>query len=68
MIGVAIKVSSASGSLSTMSLQRPFEAAILGFIFGPPEIEETAWKKIREIIEFASKYKPLGKSDQEESN
>jgi hypothetical protein len=51
-----------------MSLQSPFEAAILGFIFGPPEIEEMAWKKIREIIEFASNFKPLGKSDQEESD
>jgi len=68
VIGVAIDSSSASGFLSTISLQSPFEAAILGFIFGPPEIEETAWKKIREIIEFASKYKPLGKSDQKESD
>ena len=66
MIGVAIEVSSASGSPGTISLQRPFEVAILGFIFGPPEIEEKAWKKVKDIIEFASKYKPLGDSDSDD--
>jgi hypothetical protein len=36
------------------------------FIFGPPEIEEKAWKKVKDIIEFASKYKPLGDSDSDD--
>ncbi len=49
-----------------MSLQNTFEAAILGFIFGPPEIEEKAWKKVKEIIEFASKHKPLGESNKDD--
>ena len=66
MIGVAYEVSSVSSSPSTISLQSTFEAAILGFIFGPPEIEEKAWKKVKEIIEFASKYKPLGDSDSDD--
>ena len=66
MIGVAYEVSSASGSRSTISLQRTFEAAILGFIYGPPEIEEKAWKKVKEIIEFASKYTSLGESDSDD--
>jgi hypothetical protein len=38
VIGVAIEVTSASSSPSTISLQSTFEAAILGFIFGSPEI------------------------------
>ena len=66
MIGVAYEVSSASSSPGTMSLQSTFEAAILGFIFGPPEIEENAWKKVKEIIEFASKHKPLGESNKDD--
>ncbi len=66
MIGVAYEVSSVSSSPSTMSLQSTFEAAILGFIFGPPEIEEKAWKKVKEIIEFASKYTSLGESDSDD--
>jgi hypothetical protein len=52
-----------SSSPGIPTLQRTFEAAILGFIFGPPELEEKAWKKVQEIIEFASKYKLLGESD-----
>lgn len=63
MIGVTLEVSSASCSPGTPTLQRTFEAAILGFIFGPPELEEKAWKKVQDIIEFASKYKLLGESD-----
>ena len=66
MIGVAYEVSSVSSSPSTISLQSTFEAAILGFIFGPPEIEEKAWKKVKEIIEFASKYTSLGDSDSDD--
>ena len=63
---MAYEVSSASGSPSTISLQSTFEAAILGFIFGPPEIEEKAWKKVKDIIEFASKHKSLGDSDSDD--
>ncbi len=63
---MAYEVSSASGSPSTISLQSTFEAAILGFIFGPPEIEEKAWKKVKDIIEFASKYTSLGDSDSDD--
>jgi len=66
VIEVAYEVSSASGSPSKISLQSTFEAAILGFIFGPPEIEEKAWKKVKEIIEFASKYTSLGESDSDD--
>ena len=66
MIGVAYEVSSVSSSPSTISLQSTFEAAILGFIFGPPEIEEKAWKKVKEILEFASKYTSLGDSDSDD--
>ena len=49
-----------------MTLQRTFEEAILGFIFGPPEIEDKAWKKVRDIIEFASRYMSLGESDSDD--
>jgi len=66
VIGVAYEISSASGSPSTISLQSTFEAAVLGFIFGPPEIEEKAWKKVKDIIEFASKYTSLGDSDSDD--
>ena len=68
MNGVAVEVSSASSSPSTISLQSAFEVALLGFIFGSPDIEERAWKKVKDIIGLASKYKQLGKSDQEESD
>ena len=66
VIGVALEVSTASSSPGTTTLQRTFEAAILGFIFGPPELEEKAWKKVQEIIGFASKYKLLGESDSDD--
>ena len=66
VIGVALEVSTESSSPGTMTLQRTFEAAILGFIFGPPELEEKAWKKVQEIIDFASKYKLLGESDSDD--
>jgi hypothetical protein len=48
------------------TLQRFFEAAILGFIFGPPELEEFAWDKVQNIIEFASKIKGLVDSDSDD--
>ncbi len=63
VIGVALEVSSASSSPDTMTLQRTFEAAILCFIFGSPELEEKALKKVREIIDFTLKFKLLGESD-----
>ena len=63
VIGVALEVSLASSSPGTVTLQRTFEEAILCFIFGPPEIEEKAWKKVKEIIDFALEYKLLGESD-----
>ena len=63
VIGVGLKVSSALSSPGTMTLQRTFEEAILCFIFGPPELEEKALKKVGEIIDFALKYKLLGESD-----
>ena len=66
VIGVATEVLSASSSPGTMNLQKTFEAAILGFIFGPPELEEKAWKKVQEIIDFALKYKLLGESDSDD--
>jgi len=42
-----------------MTLQRTFEEVILCFIFGPLEQEGKALKKVKEIIDFASKYKLL---------
>jgi hypothetical protein len=45
-----------------MSLYRTFEEAIHSFIFGPPEQEERALKKVKEIIDFALRYKCLGES------
>ncbi len=62
MIGVALEASSASSSPGTMTLRRTFEGAILCFIYGPPQQEEKALKKVKEIIEFALKYKLLGES------
>ena len=59
VIGMALEVLSASGSPGTMTLQMAFEEAILRFIFGPPEQEGNALKKIKEIIDFALKYKLL---------
>jgi hypothetical protein len=49
-----------------MSLQKTFEEAILCFIFGPPEQEEKALKKFRDIIDFALKHKSLGESDSDD--
>jgi hypothetical protein len=49
-----------------MNLQKTFEAAILCFIFGPPEQEEKALKKFRDIIDFALKHKLLGESDSDD--
>jgi len=63
VIGVALKVSSALSSPDVVTLQRTFEEAILCFIFGPPELEEKALNKVKEIIDFALKYKLLGESD-----
>ena len=60
VIGMALEVLSASSSPGTMTLQRTFEEAILCFIFGSPELEEKAFKKVREVIDFALKYKLLG--------
>ena len=57
---MALEVLSASSYPSTMTLQRAFEEAILSFIFGPPELEGKALKKVKEIIDFALKYKLLG--------
>jgi len=55
-----------SSSPGIHTLQRTFEVAILGFIFGPPELEEKAWKKVQDIIAFASKYTLLGESDSDD--
>ena len=63
VIGVALEILSASSSSGTVTLQRTFEEAILCFIFGPPELEEKALKNVKEIIDFALKYKLLGESD-----
>ncbi len=60
VIGVALEVLSASSYPGTVTLQRTFEEAILCFIFGPPELEEKSLKKVKEIIDFALKYKLLG--------
>ena len=66
VIGVALEVLSASSSPGMMTLQGAFEEAILCFIFGPPELEGKAWKKVREIIDFALIYKLLGESDSDD--
>jgi hypothetical protein len=66
VIGVALESSSASSPSGTMNLQKTFEAAILCFIFGPPEQEEKALKKFRDIIDFALKHKLLGESDSDD--
>jgi hypothetical protein len=66
VIGVALKVSSALSSPGRVTLQGTFEEAILCFIFGPPELEEKALKKVKEIIDFALKYKSLGESDSDD--
>jgi len=60
VIGVALEVLSASSYPGTVTLQRTFEEAILCFIFGPPELEGKALRKVKEIIDFALKYKLLG--------
>ena len=59
---MALEVSSALSSPGTMTLRRTFESAILCFIYGPPELEEKALRKVKEIIDFVSKYKLLGES------
>jgi hypothetical protein len=66
VIGMALEVLSASSSPDTMTLRSTFEEAILCFIFGHPELEEKALKKVREIIDFALKYKLLGESDSDD--
>jgi len=62
VIGVALEASSASSSPGTMTLRRTFERAILCFIYGPPQLEEKALKKVKQIIDFALKYQLLGES------
>jgi len=66
VIGVALEATSASSPPGKMTLQRTFEEAILYFILGPPEQEETALKKFRDIIDFALKYKLLVESDSDD--
>ena len=56
-IEVEVKVSSASRSSGIMTQLTRAQKAILCFIFGPPELDEEALDKIKEIIEKASKYK-----------
>ena len=63
VIGMTLKIPSALSSPGPVTLLRIFEEAILCFIFGPPELEENALKKVREIIDFALKYRLLGESD-----
>jgi hypothetical protein len=65
-VDMSVKVPSASSSLGNTTLQKTFEKAILCFIFGPPEQEAKALKKVKDIIDFASKYKLLGESDSDD--
>jgi hypothetical protein len=58
-VGVAKEALTASGSIGTVPLQRTLERAILCFIFGSPEIEAKALKRVKEIIDFALKNKLL---------
>jgi hypothetical protein len=46
-----------------MTLERTFSKAILCLIHGRPELEEVALKKVKEIIDFAMKYKSLRQAD-----
>jgi hypothetical protein len=46
-----------------MTLQRTFSKAILCFVYDRPELEETALKRVKEIIDFAMKYKSLSQAD-----
>ncbi len=63
---MALESSSASSPSGTMNLQKTFEEAILCFIFGPPEQEEMALKKFRDIIDFVLKYKFLREYDSDD--
>ncbi len=63
VIGVTLEISSASSSPDPMTLHKTFEEAILCLILGPPELEGKALKKVKDIIDFALKYKFLGDSD-----
>ena len=65
-VEMSVKVPSVSSSSSTTILQKTFEKAILCFIFGPPEQEAKALKKVKEIIDFALKCKLLGESDSDD--
>jgi hypothetical protein len=62
-IKVEAKVSSVSKPSGIITQLKNFEEAILCFIFGPPELDEEALDKIREIIEKASKYMLSQESD-----
>jgi hypothetical protein len=68
VIGMAIKISTASSPTSTMTLQSTFSKAILCLIYGRPELEEVALKKVEEIIDFAMKYKSLRESASDDSH
>jgi hypothetical protein len=46
-----------------MTLQRTLSKTILCLIYGRPELEESALKRLKEIIDFAMKYKSLSQAD-----
>ena len=66
VVGVATVVFTASGSPGTMTLQRTLVLAILCFILGPPELEERTLKRVKDIIDFASKHKLLIESNSDD--
>ena len=51
---------SAAGAPSMRTLQRSFDLAIFSLILGPPEFRGKAVKKIRDIVEYASRDEQLG--------
>ena len=54
-IKVTVKASLSPSYPGITTLNSTLEEAILYFIFGPPEQEETALKIMKEIIDFASR-------------
>jgi hypothetical protein len=63
VIGVTANVSTESSPTSTMTLQRTYSKAILCFVYGRPELEESVLKRVKEIIDFTMKYKSLSQAD-----
>lgn len=58
-IVMVMKVSTL-GLESRQNLQRTFGLAVLGYLFGPPSESKRYLKRIKDILDFSTKFETLG--------